>query len=160
VNSSYVLLLSLLFHPQPYLVPTTVAVQLLSALASPFEARRFSDLPSVRSTLPLVSLIDSLKRPSANGDIFAAIFTISSRREATRPVRAMRSPEPQLVLQAPRMGISTDVPSSSDESSDDSDGGEGAEEEYVVEEIRASRWDDTADDWRYVLPFPSACSGA
>jgi hypothetical protein len=64
-----------------------------------------------------------------------------------------RSPEPQLVLQAPRMNIDGDVPSSSDDSSDESDSGEAAVE-YVVEEIRASRWDDSAKDWRYVnLPL-------
>ncbi|BGP16391.1 hypothetical protein JCM10213v2_004393 [Rhodosporidiobolus nylandii] len=61
-----------------------------------------------------------------------------------------RSPEPQLITRAPRPPAD-DVPSSS--SSEDSDDGVADEEEYTVEEIRASRWDDYSNGWRYLVKW-------
>ncbi|GAA5885993.1 hypothetical protein JCM6882_004226 [Rhodosporidiobolus microsporus] len=59
-----------------------------------------------------------------------------------------RSPEPQLVARA-ASEVQNDVPPS--ESSSEDEAGEAQEEEYVVEEIRASRWDDYSQAWRYLV---------
>ncbi|GAA6001319.1 hypothetical protein JCM10207_006606 [Rhodosporidiobolus poonsookiae] len=61
-----------------------------------------------------------------------------------------RSPEPQLVARAPSHPID-DTPSSSSEESDT--GNAPDQGEFVVEEIRASRWDDYEKDFRYLVKW-------
>ncbi|GAA6042113.1 hypothetical protein JCM8097_003114 [Rhodosporidiobolus ruineniae] len=59
------------------------------------------------------------------------------------------SPGIQLALGRAGQGAA-DVPSSDSES----EAGDGPQEEvYEVEEVRASRWDDTTNDWRYLVKW-------
>ncbi|GAA5820147.1 hypothetical protein JCM11251_005503 [Rhodosporidiobolus azoricus] len=61
-----------------------------------------------------------------------------------------RSPEPQLVPRAPSLAKDDTPPS---ESSSEEEGETPQEEEYVVEEIRASRFDDYAGGRRYLVKW-------
>ncbi|GAA5919601.1 hypothetical protein JCM1841_001073 [Sporobolomyces salmonicolor] len=60
-----------------------------------------------------------------------------------------RSPEPQLETRPPRPPDSDAGNSSSSETESSGD----TEEEYVVEEIRASRWDPVDNCWRYFIKW-------